>query len=57
MEQARRDRQVNDQKKDLNVMREKLMMGTTDAAMDQLGDLRNASANKIKKTKVWYILP
>ena len=52
VEQERRDRQVNDRKKDLNVMREKLMMGTTDAAMDQLGDLRNASANKIKKTKV-----
>merc|ERR1739844_104934 len=39
-------------KKDLTKMREKLMMGSTDNAMDNLSDLRNASANKVKKTKV-----
>ena len=52
-EQGKRDRMANDRKKDLTQMREKLMMGTTDNAMDNLCDLRNASANKIKKTKVY----
>lgn len=51
-EQEKRDRMANDRKKDLTKMREKLMMGSTDNAMDNLSDLRNASANKIKKTKV-----
>ena len=54
VEQERRDRLANDRKKDLKIMREKLMSGTTEAAMDQFDDLRNASANKIKKTKVVY---
>ena len=58
-EQEKRDRMAKDRKKDLTKMREKLMMGSTDNAMDNLCDLRNASANKIKKTKVhtFSILP
>ena len=52
-EQEKRDRMAKDRKKDLTKMREKLMMGSTDNAMDNLCDLRNASANKIKKTKVY----
>ena len=51
-EQEKRDKMAKDRKKDLTKMREKLMMGSTDNAMDNLCDLRNASANKIKKTKV-----
>ena len=51
-EQEKRDKMAHERKRDLTNMREKLMMGTTDAAMDNLVDLRNASANKIKKTKV-----
>merc|ERR1711981_298228 len=51
-EQDKRDRMASDRKKDLTRMREKMMMGTTDTAMDNLCDLRNASANKVKKTKV-----
>ena len=51
-EQDKRDKLAHERKRDLTNMREKLMMGTTDAAMDNLVDLRNASANKIKKTKV-----
>jgi len=51
-EQEKRDRMAKDRKKDLTKMREKLMMGSTDNAMDNLSDLRNASANNIKKTKV-----
>ena len=54
-EQEKRDRMANDRKKDLTKMREKLMMGSTDNAMDNLSDLRNASANKIKKTKVYTL--
>lgn len=33
-------------------LREKLMAGTRDAVLDQFGDVLNASANRIKKTKV-----
>ena len=51
-EDQKRDRKAHERKKDLTKMREKMMMGTTDNAMDNLVDLRNASANKIKKTKV-----
>lgn len=51
-EQEKRDKLAHERKRDLTNMREKMMMGTTDAAMDNLVDLRNASANKIKKTKV-----
>ena len=54
-EQEKRDKMARDRKKDLTKMREKLMMGSTDNAMDNLCDLRNASANKIKKTKVYQI--
>ena len=51
--QDKRDRLASEKKRDLTDMREKLMKGTTDAAMDNLCDLRNASANKMRKTKVW----
>ena len=54
-EQDKRDRMASDRKKDLTRMREKMMMGTTDTAMDNLCDLRNASANKVKKTKVQLV--
>jgi hypothetical protein len=50
--QDKRDRLASERKRDLTDMREKLMKGTTDAAMDNLCDLRNASANKMRKTKV-----
>ena len=52
-EQGKRDKEADKRKKDLTQMREKMMVGTTDNAMDNLYDLRNASANKIKKTKVY----
>jgi hypothetical protein len=36
----------------LKTLRQKLMAGTKDNLMDQFDDLLNASANKVKKTKV-----
>ncbi len=41
-----------DRKRELKELREKLMAGTRDACVDQFGDLLNASANKVRKTKV-----
>ncbi len=48
----RRARLANERQKDLKDLREKLMAGTRDAAVDHFGDLLNASANKVRKTKV-----
>ena len=43
---------AEERKKELKVLRQKLMAGTKDNLMDQFDDLLNASANKVKKTKV-----
>ena len=48
----RRDKLAEERKKELKSLRQKLMAGTKDNLMDQFDDLLNASANKIKKTKV-----
>jgi hypothetical protein len=43
---------AEERKKELKTLRQKLMAGTKDNLMDQFDDLLNASANKVKKTKV-----
>ena len=50
--QDRRDKMAEERKKELKTLRQKLMAGTKDNLMDQFDDLLNASANKVKKTKV-----
>ena len=50
--QERRDKLAEERRKELKTLREKLMQGTKDSVLDQFGDLLNASANRVKKTKV-----
>ena len=50
--QERRDKMAEERKRELKTLRQKLMAGTKDNLMDQFDDLLNASANKVKKTKV-----
>ena len=52
----RRDKLAEERKKELKSLRQKLMAGTKDNLMDQFDDLLNASANKVKKTKVRILL-
>ena len=47
---------AEERKKELKTLRQKLMAGTKDNLMDQFDDLLNASANKVKKTKVDIII-
>ena len=51
-EKDRKQRLAEKRKAELKHLREKLMTGTRDAVLDNLGDLLNASANRVKKTKV-----
>ena len=50
--QERRDKMAEERKRELKTLRQKLMAGNKDNLMDQFDDLLNASANKVKKTKV-----
>ena len=50
--QERRDKLAAERRKELKDLREKLMAGTRDAVLDQFEDVLNASANRVKKTKV-----
>ncbi len=51
-EKGRKKKLAEKRKAELKALREKLMSGTRDGVLDQLGDVLNASANKIKKTRV-----
>ena len=48
----RREKLAEERRQQLKSLREKLMSGTRESVMDQFGDLLNASANRVKKTKV-----
>lgn len=51
-EDVKREKLADERRKELKAMRQKLMVGTHGAAVDQFDDLLNSSSHKIKKTKV-----